>query len=70
MANHFIDTGAAGFGKAVIIQGTGIGAGLKEYRNILLGQQITVYTDHKNLTYKNFNTERFKYQTRKSQLAN
>jgi transposase InsO family protein len=31
---------------------------LKEYRNILLGQRIRVYTDHKNLTYTNFNTER------------
>ena len=31
---------------------------LKEFRNILLGQRITVYTDHKHLTYKNFNTER------------
>ena len=31
---------------------------LKEFCNILLGYQITVYTDHKNLTYKNFNTER------------
>ena len=30
---------------------------LKEF-NILLGHQITVYTDHKNLTYTFFNTER------------
>ena len=30
---------------------------LSEFKNILLGQQIVVYTDHKNLTYKNFNTE-------------
>ena len=30
---------------------------LKEFKNILLGQQIVVYTNHKNLTYKNFNTE-------------
>jgi len=31
---------------------------LKEFRNILLGQQIQIHTDHRNLTYKNFNTER------------
>ena len=31
---------------------------LKEYRNILLGQRIKVYTDHKNLTHVNFNTQR------------
>jgi RNase H-like domain found in reverse transcriptase len=32
---------------------------LKKYRNILLGQQIEVFTDHKNLVYKTFNnTER------------
>ena len=33
-------------------------ATLKEFCNILFGHQITVYTDHKNLTYKSFNTER------------
>ena len=31
---------------------------LKEFRNILLGYPIVVYTDHKNLTCANFNTER------------
>ena len=31
---------------------------LKEYRNILLGQKIIVHTDHKNLVYKHFHTER------------
>ena len=31
---------------------------LKEFRNILMGHTIIVYTDHKNLTYKVFNTER------------
>ena len=32
-------------------------ATLKEFRNILLGHHIAVYTDHKNITYKMFNTE-------------
>ena len=31
---------------------------LKEFRTILLGQRLIVHTDHKNLTWKNFNTER------------
>ena len=31
---------------------------LKAYRNILLGHKIVVNTDHKNLVYKTFNTER------------
>jgi RNase H-like domain found in reverse transcriptase len=31
---------------------------LKEFRNIQLGQRIEIHTDHKNLTCKNFNTER------------
>ena len=31
---------------------------LKEFRNILLGMKIVVYTDHKNLTCKHFNTDR------------
>ena len=31
---------------------------LKEFRSILLGQRIKIYTDHKNLTFKNFNTDR------------
>mgnify|MGYP000620621369 CR=1 FL=1 len=31
---------------------------LKEFQNMLLGFEIIVHTDHKNLTFKNFNTER------------
>jgi RNA recognition motif-containing protein len=31
---------------------------LKEFKNILLGHRIKIYTDHKNLTYVNFKTER------------
>eukprot|EP00957_Ditylum_brightwellii_P124949 9525222-Ditylum_brightwellii.AAC.1 len=31
---------------------------LKEFKNILLGQQIRVYIDNKNIMYKNFNTAR------------
>ena len=30
----------------------------KEFRNILLGQQLVIFTDHENLTYKHFNTPR------------
>jgi hypothetical protein len=30
---------------------------LKEYRNILLGHKIEIFTDHKNLVYKHFNAE-------------
>ena len=31
---------------------------LKEFQNILLGQQLIVHTDHKNLTYKTHNCDR------------
>ena len=31
---------------------------LKEFRNILLGHKLRIYTDNKNITCKNFNTDR------------
>jgi len=31
---------------------------LKEFRTILLGQKLKIFTDHKNLTFTKFNTER------------
>ena len=34
---------------------------LKEFCSILLGHQITVYTDHKNISYNILNTERVMY---------
>jgi hypothetical protein len=30
---------------------------LREYKCILLGHLITIYTDHKNLTFSNFTTD-------------
>ena len=31
---------------------------LKEFRTVLLGQILRIYTDDKNLTFKCFNTDR------------
>ena len=36
----------------------GIVETLKEFRMILLGQKLRIYTDHRNLTCENFNTDR------------
>jgi hypothetical protein len=33
-------------------------ATLKEFETILLGHEVVIYTDHKNLTYKDFNSDR------------
>ena len=30
---------------------------MKEFRTILLGQRLKIYTDHKNITFKTFNTD-------------
>ena len=35
-----------------------IAENLKQFCTIILGHRITVYTDHKNLTFENFTTER------------
>ena len=31
---------------------------LKDFHTIILGHRITVYTDHKNLIFENFTTEK------------
>ena len=31
---------------------------LKEFKTILLGQKLRIYTDHKNITCENFNNDR------------
>ncbi len=30
---------------------------LKEFQSMLLGAEIKIYTDHRNLTFNNFNTQ-------------
>ena len=41
-----------------LTMGNTLGAYEPQHPNVLLGHRIDVYTDHKNLVHKHFNTER------------